>query len=89
MIIYKETQKDEALYKEPKSWQILIVQVVAFLVIVGIGAIVGALICFNFALLITVVTGNGFEKFSVVLNNNLTYFSAFGAVLFALMLIIE
>ena len=87
MVIYKATKKDEPLYKEPKTWQILIVQVVAFIVIVSIGAILGALICFNFALLISLVTGNGLDGFSLVLNNNLTYFSAFGGVLFALMLL--
>ena len=89
MIIYKATKKNEPIDEEPKTWQTLLVQTVAFLVIVGLGAILGALVCLIFALSIPFIASNGLDGFSSVLNNNITYLTAFGAVLFALMLIIE
>ena len=89
MIIYKATKEKGTIDEEPKNGQTIIIETIVFITIVALGAVLGATVSVIFALIITFISGNGFDGFSLFLNNNLTCFTAFGAVLFALMLIIE
>ena len=85
--IYKASQKKEAIEKEPKTGQTIIVEALAFIAIVFLGAFLGVIITILFALFITFIAGNGFEGFSLILNNNIMAFASFGAILFALIMI--